>query len=141
MIPCNFVSTQYRSKDGRPVSRCSRPGCEAVLYNVPERCTATCHAPQFHLGDGVAIAIEKVSKGKITEKTWPKIVRSWVVMPELLDEVDKKKDCGCGARRAKLNKVRFAFPAWVYRLLVRFKWITPPEISRLDRLVALGQIR
>lgn len=139
MMLCHFVATEYRSKDGRPVSRCDRPGCEAVLFNVPERCVQKCVTPQFAPGDAVANVLSKVG---VTEKSWPKMKRWFLLMPELVDDIDKPgySSCGCKARKQDWNRWSFPLGRWIYRFLVWRGYLTKPEVSRLELLLAQGRI-
>lgn len=125
VIPCKFVATPYETLNGRPVSRCSRPGCDAVLFNAPTLCAAMCRAPQFNGGEMVAALAKKVG---ITEKP----------------------GCGCRGRRDRWNrKFSYPLPAFVHKLLVlarrlRGWWKSQPYVpprSRIDRLLEAGKIR
>lgn len=128
-MKCKFIATDYRHVDGRPVSRCSRAGCNQYALAEAGAVEANCRAPHFALGDAAAAIFKKVSKGRL----------------------DSEKCAECGRKRRKWNRrFSFAFPYFVYLFLVwlgtgplkRFgKGIREPLPDRLQECLRIGLIR
>jgi hypothetical protein len=142
-INCDFQLTPYRTVNGnRPVSYCSRPGCDRVGYNWPHLITSECRHPtvdvQIPIGDAIAGFLKSLW---ITEKTWPKIKHWLLVTAGLRDAASKPTGCGCGKRRVWLNrKFSKPLPGWAYKMLVAVG-LRRPLPDRLESLLALGKIK
>jgi len=138
---CDFRLTPYRTtgENPRPVSCCARLGCGKVGYNWPQNISAECDHPRFSAGDAVANSLAKIA---ITEKSWPRI-KHWVLVTlGLKDYQAPVGGCGCGKRRAWLNrKFTKPLPGWVYKMLVAVGLRRRPESTRIERLLALGKIQ
>ena len=137
---CDFQLTNYRTTHGdRPVSRCSRPGCSHVAFSWPQNITAECQHPSFAAGDAVANTLAKVN---VTERSWARFKHFMLVTLGLKDYKAPVGGCGCGAKKAWLNrKFTRAFPNWMYAILVLVGKRRPRDSSRIETLLALGKIK
>jgi hypothetical protein len=137
MIPCRFVKTEFETTDGRPVSRCSRPGCEMIGFNFPDKIIAECRHPSFAAGDAIANTAKLVN---LTEKTWPRLKHWFLVTFGFKDYKAPVGGCGCGNRRQWANrKFTKPLPEWAYKMLV-LAGFRRPVGDRLAKLVDLGRI-
>jgi hypothetical protein len=142
-INCDFRLTPYRTTAGdRPVSCCSRAGCERVGYNWPHLIAAECQHPavevRLPVGDAIAGFLGMFW---INKETWPKIKHWVLVTVGLRDAASQPTGCGCKKRQAWLNrKFSKPLPGWVYKILVAVG-LRRPLPNRLESLLALGKIK
>ena len=144
-MKCEFILTPYKNRDGRPVSRCRREGCDQIAFQLPERVVAQCRAPQWAAGDAAAVVLGKVG---VTKKTWPVIKHRILRTVGLAKASSIPTPCDCDRRRKAWNRrLSFAWPFWVYRALVLAwkisagKFGRPPAVDRIAEGLRIGLIR
>lgn len=137
-MKCEFILTNYRHVDGRPVSKCRRVGCDQIAFQVPWNVHATCHAPQWAAGDAAAGFFAKCG---VTKETWPKIKHRLLVAIGLRRADTAPTPCNCETRRKSWNRwISFPLPAFVYWFLVWRGWRSPAA-DRISEGVRRGLIR